>query len=147
MVDPKHFTNFSRSDVELEEAAIFALLVSGKKAVTTAKHLDKLLRDAGFDGSNSPFAAVKTLSAEELPELRKNYGFGCFTMKSRGLMELVNSGLNLRTCTCEDLEEIYGISYKTSRFFILHSRPDQTCVPLDTHNLAELRELGYKVPS
>ena len=40
------------------------------------------------------------------------------------------------------LEEIPGVSFKTSRFFILHSRMNAECVPLDTHILKFLRDKG-----
>jgi thermostable 8-oxoguanine DNA glycosylase len=60
---------------------------------------------------------------------------------------LVNSKLNLRTCTVEDLESVYGIGSKTARCFIIHSRPDANCAGLDTHILKFLKSKGHDVPS
>ena len=51
----------------------------------------------------------------------------------------------LREATLLDLEKIPGVKYKTSRFFMLHSRNDeaQKCIPLDTHILRFLRHRGH----
>jgi thermostable 8-oxoguanine DNA glycosylase len=54
--------------------------------------------------------------------------------------------LNLRTCTVDDLETIRGIGMKTSRLFVLHTRKDSMCIPLDVHILHYLRDNGYDVP-
>ena len=49
----------------------------------------------------------------------------------------------LREMSIEELEKIPGVAYKTSRFFILHSRNFANCIPLDTHILRFLRDIGY----
>jgi thermostable 8-oxoguanine DNA glycosylase len=55
--------------------------------------------------------------------------------------------LDLHTCTIADLEAIKGIGPKTSRFFMLHSRPDQELIVLDIHILRYLkRRFRMKVP-
>jgi len=41
---------------------------------------------------------------------------------------------------------IHGVGPKTARFFLVHSRPDQEYVILDTHVLAWLKEKGVDVP-
>jgi thermostable 8-oxoguanine DNA glycosylase len=43
------------------------------------------------------------------------------------------------------LEQIYGIGPKTSRFFILWTRPNASFAALDRHILRWLREKGYQV--
>ena len=40
------------------------------------------------------------------------------------------------------MEKIYGIGRKTSRGFILHTRPNAQCAVLDTHILKFLNEQG-----
>jgi thermostable 8-oxoguanine DNA glycosylase len=53
----------------------------------------------------------------------------------------------LKNITPYDLEEVKGIGYKTSRFFVLHSQPYQRYVVLDTHLLAHMRDdLGILAP-
>ena len=53
----------------------------------------------------------------------------------------------LRTALIEALETIKGVAMKTSRFFVLHSRAEPHCIPLDTHILRYLREKGFDAPS
>lgn len=148
MVDPINFTNFTRTHNELEETIIFGLLVAGKTALTTSRILDALLRDYNHIG-DSPFEILSHFELEKVPRLSvvlKDYGFGCYNMKAKGLYELVRSGLDLRTCTIDDLEKIRGIGMKTSRLFVLHTRENAQCIPLDVHILHYLRDNGYEVP-
>lgn len=148
MIDPINFTNFERSDSELEEALLFALLVAGKNALTTARLLDRFLNDYSHIG-DTPFEIFSKFELTRLPKLSialKDYGFGCYNSKAKGIYALVRANLNLRTCSTDDLEKIHGIGMKTSRFFILHSRLDAKCNPLDVHILRYLKDLGYDVP-
>ena len=46
----------------------------------------------------------------------------------------------------EDLEAIPGIGPKTSRFFLLHTRPNQEIAVLDTWILKYLKNAGYNAP-
>jgi thermostable 8-oxoguanine DNA glycosylase len=148
MVDPINFTNYNRTDNELEETILFGLLVAGKNALTTSKLLDALLRDYSHIG-DSPFEIISRFELDRLPRLStalKDYGFGCYNMKAKGLYELVRSGINLKTCTVDDLEKIRGIGMKTSRLFVLHTRENAMCIPLDVHILHYLRDSRYDVP-
>jgi hypothetical protein len=148
MVDPINFTNFKRTDNELEETIIFGILVAGKTALTVCKQLDRFLRDYSHLGS-TPFDVFRCFELDKVPRLAvalKDYGFGCMNHKAKGIHQLVRSGLNLRTCTTEDLERIHNIGMKTSRLFILHTRKNSNCIPLDVHILHYLRDLGYDVP-
>lgn len=143
MVDPIKFTNYNRNDNELQEAVIFALLVAGKNALTTARLLDKFLQEAC---GKTPFNKFYWYDLQCLAAALKYYGFGCYNNKAKGIHQLVRTDINLRTCTTEDLEKIHGIGKKTSRFFVLHTRPNAECIPLDVHMLHHLRDLGYNVP-
>jgi hypothetical protein len=71
-------------------------------------------------------------------------GIGCREVKGRGMHELARAGLDLRACTTAELEAVHGIGRKTSRLFTLHTREGCRDIPLDTHNLAELRGLGHE---
>lgn len=148
MIDPINFTNFLRTTEELEEACIFAMLVAGKNALTTARLLDRFLRDYSHIG-DSPFEIFSKFELTKLPQLSvvlKDYGFGCYNSKAKGIHALVRANLDLRTCSVDDLEKIHGIGMKTSRFFVLHTRKDAKCIPLDVHILHYLKDLGYEVP-
>jgi thermostable 8-oxoguanine DNA glycosylase len=149
MVDPINFTNFNRTDVELEETALFSVLVAGKNALVTAKSLENLLVTAHKQvefKERQPFNCMKQFKRSKLADLLHEHGIGCYTSKSRSVDELVNSELDLRNCSVEDLEEIYGIGSKTARMFVMHTRPNQEYAALDVHILKYLRDCGYDVP-
>lgn len=148
MVDPINFTNYKRSDYELEETVLFGLLVAGKNALTTAKLLDNFIKNFKLY-DETPFEVFRKFQRFETPKLStalKDYGFGCYNAKAEGIYQLVHAGLNLRTCTVADLETIHGIGMKTSRLFVLHTRYAAMCIPLDVHILHYLKDLGYDVP-
>ena len=60
-----------------------------------------------------------------------------------GIIQFKN---RLKSVTIEELESVDGIGSKTSRFFTLHSRPNQQIAVLDTHILKYMASKGYKVP-
>lgn len=148
MVDPINFTNYERTDNELQETILFGLLVAGKNALTTSRLLDDFLKDFSHIG-DSPFEIFSRFNLVEPPSISvalKDYGFGCYNTKGKGIYQLVRSNINLRICSVEDLEAIHSIGMKTSRLFVLHTRRDAECIPLDVHILHYLRDLGYEVP-
>ncbi len=141
MIDPTKITKYNRTRVELEELLLFCIAVSGKTAKTTARMLDELLKR----GVGSPFEVVLQLESQ-LPMIMKEIGFGCQKMKARGFIEAAKSKLDLESCSASDLEKIHGVAFKTSRFFILHSRRNARIACLDRHVLSFLRDLGYDAP-
>ena len=143
MIDPNYITNYNLTSHQLEEALLFWICVAGKTARTIAPRLDKLL--ISLEG-HSPFEKVKRAGLEKLTNMVKENGIGCYSIKAKSMWEAANSGLNLSTCTVEDLEGIYGIGMKTSRCFLIHSRPYSDCAGLDTHVLKFLRDMGHEVP-
>jgi thermostable 8-oxoguanine DNA glycosylase len=144
MVDPFHITNFNRTQDELEEFAIFAVLVAGKTATTIAPRLDNFLSQK--NRYITPFKYIDKLSQhpEFFSSFLKSFGFGCYNQKAETLTQLCEASLDLRTCTAEDLERIKGVGLKTSRFFLLHSRPNLRYAVLDTHILKGLRDYGLE---
>lgn len=151
MVDPVHFTNFNHTLVELEEKVLFSILVAGKTALTTAKCLEKFLASLhwklGIYNQFRPFHCVRQFEVAELAEQLHASGIGCQNSKGKSIHQLAHSGLDLRTCTVEQLEKIHGIGPKTARMFVMHTRPNQQYAALDTHILKYLRDCGYDVPS
>ena len=61
----------------------------------------------------------------------------------KGILQFKNQ---LRSVSVAQLESVSGIGSKTSRFFVLHSRPNQQVAVLDTHILKYMKEQGYVVP-
>lgn len=142
MVDPENVTEFACSKERLEELLLFWVCAAGKNGRTAARGLDRLLNRLEAKKVGGPFMAVRR--AKDLNILMKSCGIGCYNQKARTFKELATSKINLRTCTPDDLEKIYGIGKKTSRCFILHSRPDAQYAGLDTHILKHLRAVGVK---
>lgn len=160
MIDPKNITNFSLDELELEEHLLFWICAAGKNGTTASRCLDKLMREIG-GYFNGPFQSIRDkvqLDAslvlrmdpkfneghEIFPELLKSCGIGCYNAKSRSMHQAAHKGLDLKTCTTDQLETIYGIGMKTSRCFILHSRDDARVAGLDTHILKHLSEKGVE---
>jgi thermostable 8-oxoguanine DNA glycosylase len=143
VIDPSNITDYNLNDHGLQETLIFWICVAGKTASVIARALDKMLNN--LEGE-SPFDKIKQIGIDDLPKVLKSYGIGCYNSKAKAIWELVNSDMDLRTCTTRDLETISGIGRKTSRCFIMHSRPDSDCAGLDVHILKFLREKGHNVP-
>jgi endonuclease III len=147
MVDPENITKYDLTDWQLEEHALFWICAAGKNGRTASRCLNNLLHGlAGhFNKRLSPFTLIKKAAKEvDLPQWLKDHGIGCYTSKAKSFTQLVNSGLDLRKCSADDLETIHGIGMKTSRCFILHSRYGARYAGLDTHILKYLRLAGVK---
>jgi thermostable 8-oxoguanine DNA glycosylase len=145
MIDATDVIKYDRTIYELEEFMLFCALVAGHDAKSTAKSLERILdRAPRFP---SPFDKIRYhIEQGEIQETLRDNGIGCYTNKNRMLAGLVYADIDLRTCSAEDLESIYGIGPKTARYFIMDTRPDVKMAALDTHILAYLRELGYSTP-
>lgn len=140
MINPSKITIYNAPNNKLEESILFWVCVAGKNGYTAARCLDLFLNSI-YKRHRSPFECIQEYKGA-LPDLMRNCGIGCYTSKAKSFIQLVNSSLNLKTCTTEDLESIYGIGMKTSRCFILHSRPHARYAGLDTHILKHLRSVG-----
>lgn len=147
MIDAANITNYNLFDNELEARIIFWVLAAGKNGTRAATITNSMISNWNLLlGISKPFKYLKHMSLEETIDMCKRYGTGCQSIKGRTLYELARSNLNLRTCTAEDLEKIYGIGMKTARCFIIHSRENAPYAGLDTHMLKHLASLGYSVP-
>lgn len=144
MIDPSRITNYKLDNNGLEENLLFWVLVAGKDSRTIARGLDGVLNDIG-GYEKSPFEALRDYHGN-LANLLKRNGIGCYNQKAKALKELVHSEIDLRNCSCEELEEIWGIGMKTSRCFLIHTRKDAKVAGLDTHILKFLRDKGIDAP-
>jgi thermostable 8-oxoguanine DNA glycosylase len=114
--------------------------------------LDRLLTSInGY--KEGPFNAIQKWALYEnpetlegWPEMLRDHGIGCYTIKAKAMFYAATSGLDLRTCTASDLESIYGVGPKTARCFLLHTRENARVAGLDTHMLKHLKSLGHDVP-
>jgi endonuclease III len=145
MINPSKITDYNLTVPQLEEHILWWICAAGKNGTTASKLLDKFMeRIGGY--TYTPFAAIRMMPSQLLPIILMNCGIGCYTHKARTIVEIAHSGLDLQTCTAEELENIYGIGMKTSRCFILHSREGAQYAGLDTHVLKFLRAEGYAAP-
>lgn len=145
MIDPTKVTNYNLTDAQLEEHILWWVCAAGKNGVVAAKCLDNLLTTLkNMIRGNTPFELVK--NEPNLAYWMSESGIGCYNNKSKTFKALATSGINLRTCGVDDLENINGIGPKTARCFLIHSRPNQKLAGLDRHILSWLSDLGYKVP-
>lgn len=147
MIDAANITNYNLTDAELETTLMFWVFAAGKNG-TRAAQITNQLRSFWDTMSKdiSTFHWLMHYDLEDTTELLKQYKTGCHNIKARTLWQLCREDLNLRTCTAEDLEKIYGIGMKTARCFIIHSRENAPYAGLDTHMLKHLKSLGYEVP-
>jgi thermostable 8-oxoguanine DNA glycosylase len=166
LVDPDDITQYDLSNSQLEAHLLFWVLAAGKNAKTAARALDKFLDLALFKINRCemfevtphqrramleaffPFARIRELTSRQfdIGLMLKSCGAGCYNNKARTFKELAYSGFDLKTCSTDDLETIYGLGKKSSRCFIIHSRPNQKVAGLDTHVLSFLRDCGHPVP-
>ena len=145
MIDPTNITKFNCTEAELEETLLFWVCAAGKNAITSSSALNKLLIEI-CKNKYSPFEAIRKLDKNCLPNLLKKFGIGCYNNKAKTFLQISNSNLNLKNCSLEDLECIYGIGMKTSRCFVIHSRKNANCAGLDVHILKFMNMMGYEVP-
>jgi thermostable 8-oxoguanine DNA glycosylase len=153
MIKPNSITNYNRSEAELEEFLLFAILVAGKKAEMQAKKLDSFLFQSGLCNM-TPFEAIEhllklgesryyTIGNNPLVICMKSHKLGQYKRLYNAFKGILDFKGRLSSVTKEELESVKGIGSKTSRFFILHSRPNQKVAVLDTHILKWLGSVGY----
>ena len=146
MITPTTITNFNRTETELEEFLMFAILVAGKGAEQQAIKLDAFLKPYIRVGS-TPFEGLQHLiDIGSIKTHMMNHKLGQYNRIGNAFKGILQFKGNLKNVTIEELESISGIGSKTARFFILHSRPDAKVAVLDTHILKWMSEKGYKVP-
>jgi DNA repair protein RadC len=118
MIDPEKITNFNRTDSELEELILFAVLVAGKNARTQALKLHDFLGE----NVKQPFKFISSLiTADSLIDVMQHHGLGKYNLLEKSFTELIKrfSDGKLRTATVDELEQVPGIGMKTARFFVV----------------------------
>jgi len=139
-IDPKNITNFNRDTDELQAFWLFCMFVAGKNSDWASRCLKKLIdtADKGTDGGIfNYFKSIGEIGVHNMLVANK---VGQYTRLTKGIMQSLD--LDLRTCTLNDLLNIYGVGNKTARFFLLHTRDRCDYAVLDTHVLAWMRDHG-----
>jgi thermostable 8-oxoguanine DNA glycosylase len=147
MITPTTITNYNRTEAELEEFLMFAILVAGKGAEQQAKKLDAFLKHCDWYNNGEPFEHIKSLIRHDMLDTQmKKFKLGQYKRIGNAFKGILQFKRMLRIVTIDQLESVSGIGSKTARFFVLHSRPDAKVAVLDTHILKWLNDKGYKVP-
>mgnify|MGYP006266736239 CR=1 FL=1 len=132
-IKPERITDYNRTDEELQAFLIFAIAVAGKQANAVSAKVNRMLSSweaAPFDYLRANRGKIETIM--------RQWKMGPYDKRMVPAMDAILD-LDLRSCTTADLESIMGVGPKTSRFFILHSRPNQEYVVLDVHLLRYLK--------
>lgn len=138
MIDPTNITNFNRTQEELEKFFLFCVSVAGKTAYIQANKLEQFLKPATIKNI-TPFEYLSYLNENNILEpMIREAKLGQYKRLTRIFKQCIS--LNLEKVSIDELEKIPGIGPKTSRFFILHSRPNQELAVLDTHILSWLNQ-------
>lgn len=146
MINPTQITNYNRTESELEEFLMFAILVAGKTAKTQAQKLENFLRPYTRVGT-TPFEGLQHLIDIGALVTQMRFGrLGQYTRIAEAFRGILQFKGKLKTVSVEELESVKGIGSKTARFFILHSRKDARHAVLDVHILKWMREQGYSAP-
>lgn len=153
MINPQAIINYNRTKAEKEELLMFLVCVAGKTAKTVVKQLDKFLSLPCGRFANTPFEKIRYWHnfGGGLNKLRKNLEFvkfGQYNRIEKAFVQMANSGIDLNTCTLEDLMKIHGIGRKSASCFLMWTRKGQRVSGLDTHllkYLSHLKVLANKV--
>ena len=149
MIDPKKVTDYGRNETQLQEFLLYCVCVAGKKSEIETRKLDKFLSGA------SPFKLIRKLLKSSsvicmdglMDHLSKNK-IAPYKQRWNSFKDIVTLlPDNLSEVTLDELQQVRGISTKTSRFFLTHSREDFDEPVLDTHILRYLKDVGHDVPS
>lgn len=129
---------------DLQNFLVHGIFTAGKTAAHANAALERFYEQ---NPGRTPFSKIRKLIARRmLKRALKKARVGNYEKNTRALRELVEANLNLRTCSVDELERIYGISRKTSRYFVLYTRPKARVAALDVHMLKFLRVLKHKAP-
>lgn len=141
MITPTQITNYNRSESELQSFWLFGAFCAGKNSDYASACLSRLLAKCG---DQTPFDYLKSLGETGIHNALVAARIGQYARLSRFVMESLD--LDLKNATVNELMDVFGIGPKTARFFLLHTRPNQSLAVLDTHILKYLKDKGLNVP-
>jgi thermostable 8-oxoguanine DNA glycosylase len=129
---------------ELQARLIYSIIVAGKSARFTETVMRRL---HGHAGADTLFDMIRRWIAEDaLDKMLRDCRTGNYTKLAKALRALVAAEIDLSSVLPEQLETIHGIGPKTSRFFVLWTRPGVNYAALDVHVLRWLKKLGHNAP-
>lgn len=150
--DPNDVINKFDSDICYRESfLLFSVLVAGKGADIIKEKNNALISDILKNKRGSVFSTIKNNFSDNnytpFIELLKKHKTGKYSLLLKFITYINNNNVNLFNCSIEDLEKIPGIGKKSSRFFMLYTRPDiKDIAVLDVHILKFLNKNGINAP-
>jgi hypothetical protein len=148
VIEIDRLTDFNRTDAQLEELFVFAVVSGGRPTRTVSRQLEELLALLAreHDKGLAPFALLNMNTESFIGGAIKQVGVGCYGQKAQAVAQAAGRWaaglLDLRACSVEQLETIKWVGARTCRFFILHTRPGARVAIIDDHVLKHLRERG-----
>lgn len=129
----------------LELKLLYCIFVAGKNAQFAENVLARLKEQ--LRPRERPFLAIKRWHRTKgrLRLLLKRFRAGNYDKHVVALSALAEGDIDLSRCTPEELEGVPGIGPKTSRLFLLWTRPGARYAALDVHVLRWLAQQGYDV--
>lgn len=128
---------------ELQCRILYAIIVAGKSARFAEQAFKRLFGTQ----PNLPFNMIRTwISEGVLFQKLQAARVGNYHKIEKAYTQLVSTQIDLASCLPEELEKIHGIGPKTSRFFILWTRPSARYAVLDVHVLRWMNHAGCVVP-
>ena len=141
---PEHLQDFERSRGQLQWFWLFSIAVAGKRAEPMAEKVDQLCYTYPDDLPFTVIAKLKRLGV--LTETLERLRFGQYSRISAAYSYSIQHFPTLSSISVDGLEQCPGVGPKTSRFFVMNTRPDQRYAALDTHILHFLRDQGHDAP-
>lgn len=149
-----------QSDWDLQAKLLYSLIVAGKSANFTDRAMRNLLVEVcQVCGCRMPeakngetwaelsfFDMFAALTHVEIFECLRAARTGNYGKLLKAILQLIAADFDLRTVTSEQLETIHGIGPKSSRFYLVWTRPQERHAVLDVHVLRWMRQLGYDAP-
>ena len=149
MINPTEVTNFERTPDQVEQFALFAILVAGKNSDVASRKLLEICKEV-FEETHRRDILTWIIETYEnrflIQDFFQSYNTGQHTRIAKHVdkMRFEIKNKILLDLPIGVLEEKMGP--KTARFFMLHSVKDCECIPLDTHILSWMRDNGADVP-
>jgi hypothetical protein len=143
------------SSNELHYRLFYSVIVAGKTAKFAEVKTKLLFSDAQVGECGWPnvlkfLTDKKSEGTLAIQSLLHSCRVGNYKKITRMIDELLATQIDLRNCTPSELEKIHGIGLKTSRFFIMWTRPAEetnALAALDVHILRYMREvMGENAP-
>lgn len=134
---------------ELQRRLLYAVIVAGKSAKFADRAMQNLDHLLFRHNHILPFEALRVLASVgpgRIDWLVHAARTGNYRKMARSFHEIAHAGLNLDTCSIAELEKLHGIGPKTSRFWLMWTRPNERLAALDVHVLRWLGSRGHKVP-